>query len=201
MPCGTGRRGGSIGSILFVSFALAAIGTAILYRERARRNRQRQDPFEDHPRLVRLRLRCQFGLAHRSGPSLAIGTQVGPPFFRSTSGYGAAFKTYLRELIGGDVRPYLGHNPMRACVGLDIPRPPYLAGRDWSRSRRNGYLLPTIRSLDCQLDCGARGRSFDNCAIRQDWHRSHIVGGDALVPLAIFDHPLLELLRPSSSRS
>jgi Ni/Fe-hydrogenase 1 B-type cytochrome subunit len=28
------------------------------------------------------------------------------------TGYGAAFKTYLREFIQGDVRPYLGHNPI-----------------------------------------------------------------------------------------
>jgi cytochrome b len=35
------------------------------------------------------------------------------------SGYGAAFKSYLRELIGGDVRPYLGHNPIaRAPVSI-----------------------------------------------------------------------------------
>jgi cytochrome b len=34
-------------------------------------------------------------------------------------GYGAAFKSYLREMIRGDVRPYLGHNPLaRAMVSL-----------------------------------------------------------------------------------
>jgi Ni/Fe-hydrogenase 1 B-type cytochrome subunit len=34
-------------------------------------------------------------------------------------GYGAALKTYLRELIAGDVRPYLGHNPLaRASVSI-----------------------------------------------------------------------------------
>ena len=33
------------------------------------------------------------------------------------TGYGAALKTYLRGLIRGDVRPYLGHNPVaRAMV-------------------------------------------------------------------------------------
>ena len=34
-------------------------------------------------------------------------TQAGPQFFRFHNGYGARFKTYLRELIRGDVRPYL----------------------------------------------------------------------------------------------
>ena len=35
------------------------------------------------------------------------------------TGYGAALKTYLRELIRGDVRPYLGHNPVaRAMVSI-----------------------------------------------------------------------------------
>ena len=35
------------------------------------------------------------------------------------AGYGAAFKTYLQELIRGDVRPYLGHNPIaRAMVSI-----------------------------------------------------------------------------------
>jgi Ni/Fe-hydrogenase 1 B-type cytochrome subunit len=34
-------------------------------------------------------------------------------------GYGAAFRTYLRELIRGDVRPYLGHNPVaRAMISI-----------------------------------------------------------------------------------
>lgn len=34
-------------------------------------------------------------------------------------GYGAALKTYLRELIRGNVRPYLGHNPIaRASVSI-----------------------------------------------------------------------------------
>jgi len=59
-------------------------------------------------------------------------------------GYTAALKTYLRELFGGDARPYLGHNPaaramisvllillvVQACVGLvlagtDIYYPPF----------------------------------------------------------------------------
>jgi cytochrome b len=36
-------------------------------------------------------------------------------------GYGAEFKTYLRELIRGDVRSYLGHNPVaRLMVSLLI---------------------------------------------------------------------------------
>ena len=43
-------------------FALAAIGTGILF-EKELGDRQRQNPFEDYPRLVRLRLRCQLGLA------------------------------------------------------------------------------------------------------------------------------------------
>ena len=35
------------------------------------------------------------------------------------TGYGAALKTYLRGLIRGDVRPYLGHNPVaRAMVSI-----------------------------------------------------------------------------------
>ena len=35
------------------------------------------------------------------------------------TGYGAALKTYLSGLIGGDVRPYLGHNPVaRAMVSI-----------------------------------------------------------------------------------
>lgn len=29
--------------------------------------------------------------------------------------------------------------------------------------------------------------------IRQDWNRSCVVGGDALVPLSVLDRPLLEL--------
>ncbi len=34
-------------------------------------------------------------------------------------GYGAALRGYLREMIRGDVRPYLGHNPVaRAMVSL-----------------------------------------------------------------------------------
>ena len=34
-------------------------------------------------------------------------------------GYGAAFKSYVRELWRGDVHPYLGHNPLaRAMVSL-----------------------------------------------------------------------------------
>jgi Ni/Fe-hydrogenase 1 B-type cytochrome subunit len=35
------------------------------------------------------------------------------------TGYGAAFKTYLLELIRGNVRPYLGHNPVaRAMISI-----------------------------------------------------------------------------------
>ncbi len=34
-------------------------------------------------------------------------------------GYGAALKTYLQELIRGDVRPYVGHNPLaRVMVSI-----------------------------------------------------------------------------------
>jgi len=33
-------------------------------------------------------------------------------FLPFRAGYGAAFKTYLQELVRGDVRPYLGHNPV-----------------------------------------------------------------------------------------
>jgi Ni/Fe-hydrogenase 1 B-type cytochrome subunit len=36
------------------------------------------------------------------------------------TGYGAAFTTYLRELVHGDVRPYLGHNPI-ARASISIP--------------------------------------------------------------------------------
>ena len=82
------------------------------------------------------------------------------------TGYGAALKTYLRELIRGDVRPYLGHNPVaRAMISIFLILP-HVAGHDGSRSRWDRYLLPAVRSLDCQLDCGARDRSFDDCPIR-----------------------------------
>ena len=38
------------------------------------------------------------------------------PFHR---GYGATLRTYIRELLRGDVRPYLGHNSIaRAMVSL-----------------------------------------------------------------------------------
>ena len=40
-------------------------------------------------------------------------------------------------------------------------------------------------------------REGSYCPIRQDWNRSCVVGGDALVPLSVFDRPLLELLSPS----
>ena len=68
------------------------------------------------------------------------------------TGYGAAIKTHLRELIRGDVRPYLGHNPIaRAMVSiflvllvLQAVTGLVLAGTD--------IYYPTVRLFDCQLD-------------------------------------------------
>ena len=117
-------------------------------------------------------------------------------------GYGAEFKTYLRELIRGNVPPYLGHNPVaRLMVSLLIILLSLQAVTD--SSRWDGYLLSAVRSLNCWLGCGCRGRSFNDCPLQQNRHRSHIVEGDAFVPLRVLDHPLLEFLTHflSSSRS
>lgn len=53
---------------------------------------------------------------------MAIGTQAGPQIFRSTKATETRFKTYLRELIRGDVRPYLGHNGEMEPKGLPMTR-------------------------------------------------------------------------------
>ena len=129
--------------------ALAAIGTAILY--------DKELGVTDGGKIVLKTTHVWFGyvfavnLAWRIAWAF-IGNRHATwsailPFH---TGYGAAFKTYLRELIRGDVRPYLGHNPiarvmitiflvllmLQAVTGL------VLAGTDISTTHRSVIGLP-----------------------------------------------------------
>ena len=98
--------------------ALAAIGTAILY--------EKELGVTDSGKILLKTTHVWFGyvfavnlvwrlvwafIGNRQARWSAI-----LPF---QTGYGAALKTYLRELIDGGVRPYLGHNPIaRASVSI-----------------------------------------------------------------------------------
>ena len=98
--------------------ALAAIGTAILY--------EKELGVTDSGKILLKTTHVWFGYVFAANLAwrLDLGVHRQParkmvrhlPF---QTGYGTAFKTYLRELIGGDVRPYLGHNPIaRASVSI-----------------------------------------------------------------------------------
>ena len=91
--------------------ALAAIGTAILY--------DKELGVTDAGKILLKATHVWFGyvFAANLGWRLVwafIGNRHANwsailPFQK---GYGAAFRAYLRELFRGDVRPYLGHNPI-----------------------------------------------------------------------------------------
>ena len=110
------------------------------------------------------------------------------------TGYGAAFATYLRGLIRGDVRPYLGHNPVaRAMVSifffllmLQAITGLVLAGTDI-------YYPPFGRWIASWIAAPGIDPStivpYDKTGIDPN-----IVGGNAVAPLSIFDCPLLEFL-------
>jgi Ni/Fe-hydrogenase 1 B-type cytochrome subunit len=98
--------------------ALAVVGTAILYKEQLGVTRGGKillittHVWFGYVFAVNLAWRIIWAfIGNRQARWFAI-----LPF---QAGYGAAFKTYLRELIQGDVRPYLGHNPIgRASISI-----------------------------------------------------------------------------------
>ena len=99
-------------------FALAAIGTGILF--------EKELGVTDSGKILLKTTHVWFGYVFAVNLAWRlIWTFIGNRHARWSailpfqSGYGAAFKSYLRELIGGDVRPYLGHNPIaRASVSI-----------------------------------------------------------------------------------
>ena len=112
-------------------------------------------------------------------------------------GYGSAFKTYLRELIGGDVRPYLGHNPIaRASVSillvlliLQAATGLVLAGTDIYYPPFGHWIANWIAAPGVDPSTIV---PYDKTGVDP-----RIVGHHALAPLCFFDHPSLELLRTS----
>jgi Ni/Fe-hydrogenase 1 B-type cytochrome subunit len=98
--------------------ALAAIGTAILY--------EKELGLTDSGKILLKTTHVWFGYVFAANLAWRlVWAFIGNRHARWSAilpfqtGYGAAFKTYLHELIGSDVRPYLGHNPIaRAWVSI-----------------------------------------------------------------------------------
>jgi cytochrome b len=97
---------------------LAAIGTAILY--------EKELGITDNGKLLLKTTHVWFGYVFTANLAWRlVWGFIGNRHARWSAivpfqtGYAAAFKTYLRELIGGGVRPYVGHNPIaRASVSI-----------------------------------------------------------------------------------
>jgi Ni/Fe-hydrogenase 1 B-type cytochrome subunit len=90
---------------------LAGVGTAILYKE--------QLGLSDNGKILLITIHVWFGYVFAANLTWRIvWAFIGNRYARWSAilpfqtGYQAALKTYVRELIRGDVRPYRGHNPI-----------------------------------------------------------------------------------------
>ena len=140
---------------------LAAIGTAILY--------EKELGVTDSGKILLKTTHVWFGYVFALNLAWRIiWAFVGNRYARWSAiqpfqpGYGAALGAYVRDLIRGEVRPYLGHNLIaRAMISilfvmllLQAATGLVLAGTD--------IYYPPVRPVDRELDCGPGGRSVDD---------------------------------------